>query len=801
MAKYMNARINSFVDKARPMLDTTKLVTIDTDIKNACTELTMDTLRKLQRIADPITYPNVARYMMMIASTSPIKCICVGISPYENGILPAFAGAMAYSPMTCIGCTPSVQVLSQVMSLVAMKIKSTFASRSKNARLDKMLSREEYMARFAMMLRCSYTCLMAGVVFINASPVITSNTAKQVRSASIFSEWLGGMIEIHNANQYKLTIVSMGALAEVSMNDVFKSYESAKSKVSYTKTANPATLQHMNVRKEMGPTPINNEITREERLLDEIMGFNPGSTVRANFCWYNYSDELLLSIVKESAIMQMTRLLVDEAPERLLEAFLHKTLKIITNSSMDTNPLMDMFASMPLTDATAENDNASTTTGFNPFTGMAPTNEMSAQPNTQEYAPVNPFLSVINDNNAPAETRTNPGPNPNTETSQGPPMINKRSTIGQMIDPAGKAVSHHVIVLDSIIRTLGETLSGYKELHKDLGELLIRQANIYLKVNENRIRTPEEVSELNEYIESFQEFCTDTMSNMEEAYAVAAALPAVVEGDRGVYEHETQPVGPLMRRADGSTMKDYVYTEVRSNAARSEQINSILNPQEQTSGSATPFIQPNTSMRPPTSSSTQMNQAPVMSPTPSTATMAPTNNNTSGFNPFAAALGMTTQAEADPIVDLSSTGDATMLVPAKEFVYGCADDLMDENPADGMDFHGTVNAFRSTNWFNLTFERIPADMIAIYYTITTAKGEMNVLDCISLIVAEYMSINNGAKPEMNVMENIFEVLNNDEPDRAAFLKMLPNWIKSTTSALELIEIMQADEDEEEAENE
>lgn len=64
-----------------------------TDIENACMELTMDILRKLEPISDKV------RYMMMISSMSPIKCLCVGISPYENGILPTFASAMAFSQL------------------------------------------------------------------------------------------------------------------------------------------------------------------------------------------------------------------------------------------------------------------------------------------------------------------------------------------------------------------------------------------------------------------------------------------------------------------------------------------------------------------------------------------------------------------------------------------------------------------------------------------------------------------------------------------------------------------------------
>ena len=69
------------------------------------------------------------------------------------------------------------------------------------------------------------------------------------------------------------------------------------------------------------------------------------------------------------------------------------------------------------------------------------------------------------------------------------------------------------------------------------------------------------------------------MLRMKIASSVVTALRAVDGKNRAIYEHETQPMGPLMRRADGSTMKDYVYTEMRANATRNVQINSIMNPQ------------------------------------------------------------------------------------------------------------------------------------------------------------------------------------------------------------------------------
>lgn len=43
--------------------------------------------------------------------------------------------------------------------------------------------------------------------------------------------------------------------------------------------------------------------------------------------------------------------------------------------------------------------------------------------------------------------------------------------IGQMVNPGGKVVSQHVIVLDSIIGSLSEFISGYKDLNNNMIEI------------------------------------------------------------------------------------------------------------------------------------------------------------------------------------------------------------------------------------------------------------------------------------------------------------------------------------------
>lgn len=55
-----------------------------------------------------------------------------------------------------------------------------------------------------------------------------------------------------------------------------------------------------------------------------------------------------------------------------------------------------------------------------------------------------------------------------------------------------------------------------------------------------------------------------------------------------------------------------------------------------------------------------------------------------------------------------------------------------------------------------------------------------------------MSHNHGAMPDDDVMQNIFKRLNTEDDNRAAFIRMLPDLIRSTTSALELTMDTEAD---------
>ncbi|KAF2123641.1 hypothetical protein P153DRAFT_391367 [Dothidotthia symphoricarpi CBS 119687] len=73
--------------------------------------------------------------------------------------------------------------------------------------------------------------------------------------------------------------------------------------------------------------------------------------------------------------------------------------------------------------------------------------------------------------------------------------------------------------------------------------------------------TPTSVRDAIESMNQFTDFYQELIEKMEEAYGLAQGLPAVVEGDQGIYEIEIMPVVPLVRREDGSTMRQSVYAQ------------------------------------------------------------------------------------------------------------------------------------------------------------------------------------------------------------------------------------------------
>ncbi|KAK1749444.1 hypothetical protein QBC47DRAFT_408016 [Echria macrotheca] len=83
------------------------------------------------------------------------------------------------------------------------------------------------------MLRFYYLCSAVSVALINYVPIPVDNMAKRVRCASVFSEWRGNVIRIHNAYGFRTSMVAMGSLRPDSVRSTFSPYRGTSTMVSY----------------------------------------------------------------------------------------------------------------------------------------------------------------------------------------------------------------------------------------------------------------------------------------------------------------------------------------------------------------------------------------------------------------------------------------------------------------------------------------------------------------------------------------------------------------------------------------
>ncbi len=567
MSVALNERLSKIPDRIRNRADVSKPNSIQSTIRVRSMDATMSALRRLNTISDPLTYANVARGLMLIGSSSPIRCICVGIKPYENGILPSFATALAYSPRLCIGVTPSVQVLSQLMSLSAMKIKDKIANRHGITDGNGFITRDEYTARFAIMLRCSYSCVEAGVAFVNSSPVIVGSIAKECLSSSIFSEWIANMVMIHAELGIKLLVLSMGASADECLNEATSAYPTMSSNMTLIKTPNPAAIARMNVSRRETPCPIPNVPMVAELYIDKMMGTDLSMSPRAGFNWNTYPDQILEKFMGSDSVSGLVELLVDHAPVRLLNE--------ATNTIRNTYVVMSDFDIENMVEsvgvAPSQAESGAEKTNWADSTNEYHSETVPGNENTQPDVPMNPFHNIETSQatNQGGGRSDNGNNNRDGNKFGGPYGVTERSQLGQLLDPSGKGVSQQVIVIESFNQRANEIMTSYKEISSNMGELVKRQTTIMDILTKMGHVDASSYDEAVEFLDTFKEFCESVMEKMEEAYGVVEGLPAVVEGDRGIYELETMPVAPLMRRDDGKTMKQYVYGPAHESSRRS----------------------------------------------------------------------------------------------------------------------------------------------------------------------------------------------------------------------------------------
>ncbi|KAI6986056.1 hypothetical protein KC359_g8910 [Hortaea werneckii] len=548
--------------RRRDVIKPTKLNEIQHDIRNKCVDATLNMLRQMYPISDRSTYDDIVRGMLLIAFSTPIKCICVGINPYENGILPPFATALAYSPRKCIGVTPSVQAMSQIMSLCAMEEADKYANQSQNMYEGKYPTRDEFTAKFAMMLRCSYSCAEAGVAFVNSSPIITSSISRRNHSQSLFSEWIANIILIHSSHGYRMSVLSMGASADESLDDALGSYPDLSSSMELIRTMNPAGISRMSVRKTETRSPIPDGPSPGELVIDSIVNKDVIQYPCAGFQWVKYDNSILRRFIGTNSVRKMVARLAGDTPDRLVNQTVITIQKLY--DKMSEYDLESMLENMGVNEgATAGVHEDITATANTGPIHQATTNDSSNQQMSTQF---NPFES------ANMQTAPNPSQgggqssNQRNQNSEGPYMFPKKSQLEQLLDPTGKGVSQQTIVIDNFNKYATQILTSYRQLTHDTGVLAQRQAQVADLMNKFESFDKDMIEEVNDFNDEYRTHMEEVLKQMEEARGLIRGLHAVVEGDRGIYEPETMIVAPLLRREDGNPMKQFVYGPANRNA-------------------------------------------------------------------------------------------------------------------------------------------------------------------------------------------------------------------------------------------
>jgi len=349
----------------------------------------------------------------------------------------------------------------------------------------------------------------------------------------------------------------------------------------------------------------------------------------------------------------------------------------------------------------------------------------------------------------------------NRNASSGPPMVSKRSTIGQMIDPQGRAVSQHVIVLDSMIRAISDCMTSYKNMSEALSEVAKRQIAIYKKLVEKRVLTEDEGKDAKSFVTTYEAMAKELCRKMEEAAATTMALPSVVEGDRGIYEHESQPSAPLMRRPDGSTMKDYVYGSVVESTGMSA-------PSDAQTNVHTP-----TAPGPQRPGESDQTMPTTRSGTGSADMGMGMDTDVSGFNPFQQTTDLSVDGSmlASGQMDLTTTTSMDMIEKASGIISVAMDEMMNDDVS------------RETNFGTCLLDAM----------VTTTGGETSMFDCICTVVGEYMSVNAGKEPPrdqlMVMLEEMGSPSNMDE-----VMPLMRDWIRNTTTAMQMFEFFSTDQE-------
>ncbi|KAG5916586.1 hypothetical protein E4U61_003499 [Claviceps capensis] len=130
--------------------------------------------------------------------------------------------------------------------------------------------------------------------------------------------------------------------------------------------------------------------------------------------------------------------------------------------------------------------------------------------------------------------------------------ITKHSQFAQL-------VGQQSIVIDNIRKSAGDLLTMWKQTSVQIATLN-KSVETHISMHKaNRLFDQNQTEQCHDILNKYENQMKSLIQMMEVACAHVEGLPAVVEGDFGIYTKETQPTAPLFRRENGATMRNGVY--------------------------------------------------------------------------------------------------------------------------------------------------------------------------------------------------------------------------------------------------
>jgi len=279
--------------------------------------------------------------------------------------------------------------------------------------------------------------------------------------------------------------------------------------------------------------PIPSTITSMELDVASIVGWKPTLDNNSSYEWKMYPKAVLLEFMNEKRIGALTRILIDHTAEELFDYFSTMARNLFNDSNMGGVPGMGP-SNIPAGAMTSNiPENAPPGSHVGSFVGRPATGGIFGKAEEEQFE----------------DRRGQRG------QDSGQVYVGRNSMLAQMQDPSGKNKTQQVIMVENMLGKLDEILESYRAREK-------REDRIEERLETLVDRASYDDEELMEVIDAYKRSRPEMMKEMEQAVAVAAAVPTIFEGIVGAIENEIQPSAPLMRRYDGTTMRDAVYGQM-----------------------------------------------------------------------------------------------------------------------------------------------------------------------------------------------------------------------------------------------